>query len=428
MAYEIKNIPIREIKPANYNPRDINPSALKGLIESIRKFGMPQPLVINKKTNVLVSGHQRLKAAQALNFDTVPVVYVDLSVPEEKALNVTLNNQKISGHFTHELGALLDEIRLDLGDDFFRDIKLDEIEVPPLPEEENEKQNEKADHIPEVAQNELGVQLGDIFQLGEHRLMCGDSTDKATVEKLMNGEKAELCFTSPPYADQREYRGGKELSTEHLAMFINASTKFCNYFAVNLGISRKDGQINSYWDDYIKAAQKDDLKLLSWNVWHRDRQGSIGLLTAMFIIAHEWVFVFGKKPKQLNPTVENKSAGQIRKVADRQKDGSIKYREDAVSINELGSMGTVLDLPAHLSRAEDIDHPAMFPVALPEEYIKAMTKKNQIIYEPFTGSGSTLIACEKTNRKCYGMELDPHYCSVIIKRWEKFTGKKANKI
>lgn len=141
MTYEIKNIPINEIKPANYNPRQINPDALKGLIESIRKFGMPQPLIINKRTNILVSGHQRLRAAQSLNFDTVPVIYVDLSIPEEKALNVTLNNQKISGHFTHELGVLLDEIRLDLGDDFFRDIKLDEIEVPPLEIEKKEASN-----------------------------------------------------------------------------------------------------------------------------------------------------------------------------------------------------------------------------------------------------------------------------------------------
>ncbi len=130
MSYQIRNVRIKEIKPANYNPRDINPEALKGLIESIKKFGMPQPLIINKKTNVLVSGHQRLRAAQALAFQTVPVVYVELSIPEEKALNVTLNNQKIAGHFTDQLTALLDEIRVELGDDFFRDVKLDEIIIP----------------------------------------------------------------------------------------------------------------------------------------------------------------------------------------------------------------------------------------------------------------------------------------------------------
>lgn len=135
MSYSIQNIPIKEIKPANYNPRDINPEALKGLIESIKKFGMPQPLIINKKTNILVSGHQRLRAAKALALETVPVVYVNLSDAEEKALNVTLNNQKISGHFTHELGMLLDEIRIELGDDFFRDIKLDEITIPPFLDE-----------------------------------------------------------------------------------------------------------------------------------------------------------------------------------------------------------------------------------------------------------------------------------------------------
>lgn len=427
MSYQIINVPIKEIKPANYNPRDINPEALKGLIESIKKFGMPQPLIINKKTNVLISGHQRLRAAQSLAFQTVPVVYVELSIPEEKALNVTLNNQKISGHFTHALGELLDEIRIELGDDFFRDIKLDEIEVPPLLEEEQEAANEKADSIPDVAQNECGVELGDIYQLGEHRLMCGDSTDFEAFKKLMANEIAELCFTSPPYADQREYGGDKELSTKHLATFMLVALDSVKYFAVNLGYSRKNGEVNPYWNDYIQTARDIGLKFLSWNVWDKGECGSIGNQTAMFGITHEWIFVFGQRAKDIIRTVKNKSAGErANHTGNRQADGSIKQSKER-TVADFSQLKTVYACTAQKAR-DDINHPARFPVEFPEGYIYAMTKQSDGIYEPFCGSGSTLIACEKTNRKCFGMELDPHYCSVIIKRWEEFSGKQAVKL
>ncbi len=128
-ALTVQQVPISSIQPADYNPRNIASEAMKGLVASMKRFGMPQPLVINKRTGVLVSGHQRLKAAQELDWKTVPVIYVDVSEPEERALNVTLNSGKVSGFFTEDLQAMLDELRLDLPDDFF-DLRLEELVIP----------------------------------------------------------------------------------------------------------------------------------------------------------------------------------------------------------------------------------------------------------------------------------------------------------
>jgi hypothetical protein len=138
----IKHIPITDINPAPYNPRSISDAAFEGLKESIKKFGMPQPLVVNKRSGVLVSGHQRLKAAGALGLSTVPVIEVDLSPAEEKALNVTLNNKHIAGDFTVGLNELLGEITADLGRDFLAELRLDQLLMPEVNFEEPPEKKE----------------------------------------------------------------------------------------------------------------------------------------------------------------------------------------------------------------------------------------------------------------------------------------------
>ena len=250
--------------------------------------------------------------------------------------------------------------------------------------------------------------------------MIDDCTVKENVERLMGGEKAELFFTSPPYSDQRDYSGSLDLSIEKLAGCLQAHASL---YVVNLGYQRKEKQVFRYWDEWIKEAEKRDLKLLSWNIWDRGSPFSIGQQTAMFPIEHEWIFVFGFETKDLNRTIENKWGGLGRTgVTNREKDGTLK-RRDPVLVQSHRPLGTVCRVG--VDREQGIDHPAKFPVALPEEYIKACTSDGDGVIEPFCGSGSTLIACEKTNRRCFGMEIDPHYGAVIIERWQKFTGREA---
>jgi DNA modification methylase len=167
------------------------------------------------------------------------------------------------------------------------------------------------------------------------------------------------------------------------------------------------------------------LKLLSWNVWDKGEAGSIGNQTAMFAITHEWIFVFGKQKKELNRTVPNKSAGSLANhTGNRQADGTIKKSEKEKIIGEYSQLKTVYPVTAQKAR-DDIDHPARFPVEFPLGYIEACTDPGDWVYEPFCGSGTTIIAAEKTGRKCLGMELDPGYCDIIIARWENITGAKA---
>jgi DNA modification methylase len=262
--------------------------------------------------------------------------------------------------------------------------------------------------------------LGDLYEIGEHRLLCGDSTDSDQVAKLMNGEKAELLFTSPPYSDMREYNGNKDLSIEKIIEFITSFYQYCEYQVINLGIQRKEGEIIEYWNNYIEKAKDNGYLFLSWNIWNRENAGfSIANITSMFATQHEWIFVFGKKVKKLNLTIENKEAGNTRnEVANRQKDGSIKSKKAPI-IRDKRQLGTINTINPQLSRDENVKHPAMFPIELPSEYIKAITNEKDIVSEPFLGSGTTMVASHQLKRKCYGMELDPKYCDVIVKRMIK---------
>jgi DNA modification methylase len=264
--------------------------------------------------------------------------------------------------------------------------------------------------------------VGNLILKSRHRLLCKDSTNISDVERLMNGDTAELCFTSPPYSDQREYGGGLDLSTQHLASFIPTARQHVKYFVINLGYSRKHKEVNTYWDDYINSAHECGLKFLSWNIWDRYHACSIGQQTAMFPIEHEWLFVFGPNLKDLNHTVENKWAKtSIHGSIARSVDGCLIPSKEGREIASHRALGTIVRMNA--SKERDLGHPAVFPVQLSVSYIEAMTDESEGVYEPFCGSGSTLIACEKMNRKCYAMEIDPHYCDITLNRYSKYCGK-----
>ena len=430
------------MRPNPNNPRKISDKKLKMMAKSLHEFGDLSGVVHNLSSGTLVGGHQRIKimgdlppvitqkykkptrtgtlAEGYIEYEGERFTYREVKWGPEKetAAMIAANNQGGENDFAilSDMITHLDSINLDL--DL---IGLDEKEIENImtysPKEHPNSEIE--DNIPETKENELGVKTGDLWILGNHRLLCGDATSKEDVERLMDGQKADFCFTSPPYSDQRDYNGDLNLDPKHLAKFL---THNCDIFAVNLGYARKDKEVFPYWQDYIDVAKSNGLKLLSWNVWDRGLPFSIGQQTAMFPIEHEWIFVFGKDTVDLIPTVDNKHAGAVQSVTNRQKDGSMSSSKK-YSVRDKRSLGTICR--NHVDRESNIKHPAKFPVSLVQSYIEAFSGKT--ILEPFCGSGSTLIACEKTQRRCFGMEIDPHYCSVIIKRWETFTGKKAHK-
>lgn len=370
------------------------------------------PIVVDKD-GVIVAGHTRYKAAQKIGLASVPCIVADDLTPEQiKAFRLADNKT-----------AELAEWDFNLLDSELADIDMDMSQFG-FDLDEDEPQDVVEDDYTEDV--EPRSKLGDVWQLGDHRLICGDSTNPSVIEKLMDGQTARMLFTSPPYADILDYGGGKDLSVSKIVLFITACKPFTNFQCVNLGLKRKDGEIVQYWDEYISTARNNGYKLMAWNVWDKLECGSIGQQSAFIPIRHEWVFVFGTDFFDINKTLKKKpesvNDNHLRTV--RQKDGSMRKSSRGDTTSAFKQMESVLQLSPEKGSIRK-EHPATFPVALPGEYIKAMSDEADNIIEPFCGSGSTLIACEQLNRICFACELDPHYCDVIINRWETLTGKKA---
>jgi DNA modification methylase len=356
----------------------------------------------------------RLKAAKEIGLKELPIVLADDWTAEQKDQFLIKDNIGFGEWNFDELKADWDVEQLEAWG----------LEHDWETEQELEAVEDDFDATP--PENPITV-LGDLYEIGEHRLLCGDSTDSEQVAKLMDGEKAELLFTSPPYSDMREYNGNKDLSIDNLINFIPTFLPFAEYQVVNLGIQRKDNEIVQYWDGYIQKAKECGLKLLSWNVWDKTIGGSIASATAMFLLTHEWIFVFGNKPKDLNRTIPN----QLDKYEARHgkdwdkglKNKSIRGTDDKMK-KTTSVTYTHHQLHSCIQQTPELsdirkEHPATFPVGLPSEYIKAMTNENEIVAEPFTGSGTTMVASHQLKRKCYGMELDCRYADVIVKRMLK---------
>jgi DNA modification methylase len=371
---------------------------------------------------VILSGHTRLKALKKLKYKETEVLQITGLTDEQKRKYRILAN-KTGERAEWDLNKL--EIELDGLDFEGYDFDFDGIEI-----ENNEPAEVVEDDYNEEPPAEPKAKLGDIYQLGSHRLICGDSTDPAVIDRLMDGVKADMLFTSPPYSDMREYNGGKDLSVSNISKFIGAYKPYTDYQCVNLGIQRKNHEIVQYWDEYIAKARECGYKLLAWNVWDKMECGSIGQQSAFFPIRHEWIFVFGTEFYEINLTQQKKSQSITAKGSPkgtntrRQADGSLRRSSRGDRSHPLKQMESVLQLTP--VKVHDIDHPAPFPVQLPAEYIKAMTDEGGTVIEPFGGSGSTLIACEQLNRKCYMVELDPKYVSVILQRYINFKGSDAD--
>lgn len=402
----LRTISLDKLNPADYNPREITKDEFEGLKTSLETFGQQENLIVNKDMTV-ISGHQRLEAMKALGWTEATCNVVDLDKHQEKKLNVIMNSTAITGKYDDlKLGEILEELKLD---EDYESLRLDKLEPLDLSDIEVEE-----DEAPEVSSEPPVSVLGEVYQLGRHRVMCGDSTDKASVELLMNGKYADFCFTSPPYSDMRDYGGG-DMSVEKIASFLSVDN--CRFYAVNLGLQRKDNAINRYWDTYIELAEARGLKLSAWNIWSkRGMGGSIANMSAMFPIEHEWILVFGGSKEDINRTKKNKTAGLHTGISNRQKDGTTK-KVAPKTVQPFGVMGSVYE---GVYATGEKEHPAVYPIHLPVEYINACTQKGDIVYEPFTGSGTNVIACEQTDRTCYGMEIDPKYVDVIRKRYWKF--------
>lgn len=379
----IQYIATDKLKLNAKNPRK-NDAAVDTVLKSIEKYGFKNPVIADSAL-VVYCGNTRLKAARKLGLPSVPVIVADdLTAKEIRELAIIDN--KSSEIAEWDMDMLADELSdLDL-DDFNLDFDIDE-----------DKNEITEDTPPEVdEEHEPITKLGDIWQLGEHRLMCGDSTDKATVEKLMNGEKADMVFTDPPYG--LNIRGGSKSNKSIAGDQTQAAIPFS-------------------FDLAVKTATKDDARFyfcggeLNLSLYEKLFDRYLRQLPRHII----WVKNgFTLKPNNYHNQYEIIYFGFKPKGGGADKWYSGRSEEEASDVWQIKRDAATTYL-----------HPTQKPIELPSRAIRNSSPVGALIYEPFGGSGSTLIACEQLGRRCYTMELDPKYCDVIIKRWENLTGKKA---
>jgi len=411
----IQKINIENLKTAEYNPRiDLKPGEEKyeHIKKSIEEFGYVDPIVINKDMTV-IGGHQRLKILKELGYKEIECNVVDVNKNIEKKMNIALNNN--SGEWDNEkLKKLMQEISKEFEDMDSTGFNADEIEE--LFGETKEISEDNFDAEKCAAEiKEPTVKLGDIWILGDHRLMCGDSTKQEDVNKLMNGDIAKCLFTSPPYnmgADMYENYEDNLESKKYIDFNLDVirvwKEHLKGYLFWNISYNR-----NSRWEfieimyRIIKDIGLRFMELIVWDKGHGMPIVSEDMLTRQYedilMVSNDEEFSQEMDLYYLGTTEQR---GYFNK----------KKGKGITNYWRITTGNTQLD-----------NHKACFPVKLPARAIELTTNKNDIVIDCFGGSGTTLIACEKTERKCYMMELDPRYCDVIIERWEELTGKKAKK-
>ena len=372
---KVANRNLAELTPYAGNAKKHDSTQIANVAESIRQFGFVQPIVIDRN-GVIVIGHCRALAAKKLGMKEVPCVCVDDLTPEQvNALRIVDNK---SNESEWDFDFLADELpELDLSN-FDFDFGI---------EDEEEETEIVEDEAPEVdEENEPITKLGDIWQLGRHRLMCGDSTDKATVEMLMDGKKADMVFTDPPYG------------YKYQSNMREKSKKF--------DVLENDDKILDFFPN---------IRLVC--------NGFVFICT-IWKVLDKWIPMFKKYHDLTNMIIWDKGGGGI---------GDLKHTfltdYEVILCSNNGReikgkrIGSVWSIPK--DSANEYAHPTQKPVKLSEFAIRNTTERGETVLDLFGGSGSTLIACEQLDRKCCMMELDPRYCDVIIKRWEQFTGEKA---
>ena len=375
---KIEYVDINSIKPYEKNAKLHPEEQIEQIKKSIEQFGMDDPIGIWK--DEIVEGHGRLIACKELGYREVPIIRLDHLTDEERKA-YTLAHNKLTMNSDFDLDILNDELMNDFDSidmsDFGFDLNFDD---------EDEEKEIVEDEVPEVPE-EPKAKLGDIYQLGNHRLMCGSALVKEDVEKLLDNNKCELTFTDPPY--QLDTQGGGILKSANSMKQIKENgvdsfepSKLILFSDTNIYCHNKP-----LIKKYIELAEKNNKP---YDLCFYKKTNTVPNYKGHMMTDCEYIAIIGNQDPNKGLEKEEYSKCYI---GQKDNDNELSYSK---------------------------------PVGLCAKYIKLYGKEN--ILDLFGGSGSTLIACEQLNRKCYMMELDPHYVDVIIQRWENFTGERAVKI
>lgn len=417
---QIQQISITELNPAQYNPRRWEAKATADLTTSIKRFGLVDPIIVNaalNRRNVVIGGHFRLKVAKDLGYHEVPVIYINIpDIDKEKELNLRLNRN--TGEWDFELLRSFDvNLLLDVG--------FDENDLSHIWDEQLGIDDDEFDVVKELACiKEPKTKLGDLYQLGNHRLICGDATDSEVIKKLVGEVKIDMIYSDPPYNIALDYNSGFGTKGKYGGQTNDRKTDeayklFLKQTLTNALSVTKDAAHVFYWCDenYIWLVQTlyQELGIQNKRVclWIKNNQ-NVTPQTA-FNKVYEPVVYGIKGTPYLASAVKN-----LTEVLNKEMGTGNRLSDD---ILDLFNIWLAKRLPA-----QEYEHPTQKPPTLHEKPLRRCTKPGDIILDVFGGSGSTLIACEQLKRKALLCEIEPVFCDLIIKRFEQLTGKEAKRV
>ena len=407
MKVEERNL--SEIQPYGKNAKKHPEDQVTQIADSIREFGFNQPIVVDKQ-GVIIVGHGRYVAAHLLGLEVVPVLEVDIS--EEKAKAYRLADNKLN-ESAWDMDLVIQELK---------DLSLEMVDLTGFSRKLVLNNNDRDDDVPEVPKV-ARTKLGDLYEMGEHKLLCADSTASEAFSRLMGTVKADMVFTDPPY--NVNYKGSGKNTSEGIMNDKMDEAAFRHFLIAafnNVHQSTKEGAGLYIFHDpstqrvFEEALSANNLEVIAQLIWNKP---AAGLGMSAYRAKHEPFFYAGVKgvtPQfygdRTNTTTWDfqKSEEQLAKWAKQQK---------AAEADGRTTIWTMKRAPV-----QDYVHPTQKPVELIMYALHNSSKVGDIVLDPFLGSGSVLIACEKTNRACYGLELDPKYADVIVQRWVDFTGNR----
>jgi DNA modification methylase len=398
----IIQVPINDLRPDPANPRRISDEELESLTRSIREFGLVNPIIARRQDKVVIGGHQRLVAARRLELKTVPVILVDLTQEQAQLLNLALN--RISGSWDNQLLArLLSELHslpeVDISLTGFSDDELKKyLKGLEACEKKEKLESFDLEEALKAARAAPVAHTGDLWLLGDHRLLCGDSLDPAQVERLMGGTRASMAFTDPPYNVDYGNHGRAPRSGRRGAI--------------------QNDDLGEGFQDFLLQACRNLLSVTDGAIYVCMSSSELHTLQRAFVEAggHWSTFIIWAKDsftlgrsdyqRQYEPLLYGWREGAKHHWCGARDQGDV-WSFDKPTVSPL--------------------HPTMKPVPLVQRAIENSSHPGDVVLDLFLGSGSTLIGCERTSRVCYGMELDPEYVDVAVMRWEAFTGQKARR-
>ena len=400
----VEQVPIDLLRPDPANPRRISEDELDALERSLRQFGFVQPVLARREDQTVIGGHQRLVAARRLGLTSVPVTWLDVSTEQARLLGLALN--RISGSWDEQLlarllgelqtGAAVDLSLSGFGEDEIADL-LRSLEAR---EKRERPESFDLDAALEAATREPRTKPGELWALGEHRLLCGDATDPVVLDRLLGGRRAAMAFTDPPYNVSLGDHGGQGRDSRRRRIANDslepaAWEAFVRAWAANL-LRVVDGALyvcmsSKEWPTVSRILAEEGGHWSDTIIWAKDR---FVLGRADYQRGYEPLW-YGWREGASHHWCGDRDQGDVWQIA------------------------RPADAPLH---------PTMKPLTLMERAISNSSRSGEPVLDPFAGSGSTLIACERTGRVGLGMELDPRYADVILARWEAFSGQVAERV